>query len=158
MGEMVNLRSVKVCGWIKKAISPGRYVVFVMEKLEVAFIENIDFFTTTSHSPIPSSPLVSPTPEAKPVPSLIRGPPVRSQCLEWLEYPSSSIHRYAESASSNDDKYHGPSKSRTTLLHWFPLANEAVKPISPTTSRNSQLTLCLPPLSLEMSKRRRHPS
>ncbi|KAF9507840.1 hypothetical protein BS47DRAFT_1398303 [Hydnum rufescens UP504] len=96
-------------------------------------------------------------PEAKPVPSLICGPPVQSQCLERLEYPSSSIHRYAESASSNDDKYCGPSKSRTTLLHWFPLANEVVKSISPTTSRNSQLTLCLPPLSLEMSKRAKTP-
>ncbi|KAF9511122.1 hypothetical protein BS47DRAFT_1364071 [Hydnum rufescens UP504] len=46
--------------------------------------------------------------------------------------------RYAESASSNDNKYHGPLKSRTTLLHWFPLADKVVEPtLSPPSTSSA---------------------
>ncbi|KAF9504079.1 hypothetical protein BS47DRAFT_1369051 [Hydnum rufescens UP504] len=61
-----------------------------------------------------------------------------------------------DSTSSNDNScvY---SKSNNAILHWFPLADEVVEPTSPSTSHNSQSTLCPPSLSHEMSKRVKTP-
>ncbi|KAF9513202.1 hypothetical protein BS47DRAFT_1362642 [Hydnum rufescens UP504] len=64
--------------------------------------------------------------------------------------------RNVNSTSSNNDS-HIYSKSNNMLLHWFPLADKVVKPTSPSTSHNSQSTLCLPPLHPIMSKRVRRP-
>ncbi|KAF9518830.1 hypothetical protein BS47DRAFT_1388764 [Hydnum rufescens UP504] len=89
--------------------------------------------------------------EVKPVLSLVRGLPTQSQCIEQEDFSLPSVYRNVDSALSNDDS-HIYSKSNNVILHWFPLADEAVEPTSPSTSHNSQSTLCLPPLHPIMSK------
>ncbi|KAF9508483.1 hypothetical protein BS47DRAFT_1397794 [Hydnum rufescens UP504] len=89
--------------------------------------------------------------EVKPVLSLVHGPPARSQCIEREDFSLPSVYRNVDSASSNDDS-RVYSKLNNAILHWFPLADEVVEPTSPSTSHNSQSTLCLPPLHPIMSK------
>ncbi|KAF9506864.1 hypothetical protein BS47DRAFT_1367032 [Hydnum rufescens UP504] len=86
----------------------------------------------------------------------MHGPPARSQCIEREDFSLPSVYRNVDSALSNDDSY-VYSKSNNAILHWFPLADEVVEPTSPSTSHNSQSTLCLPPLHPIMSKHMRMP-